>query len=102
MKGKKVDFNLDDFQNSNHTEPNICLSKLSSLRRLDLQHYLTDDRVDELIVAKGQYQIGDILERLKMFSRIDAAFVNIGESEKNGFIHVSDLGPLRLKKESWE
>ena len=29
---------------------------------------------------------------------IDAAFINIGESEKNGFIHVSDLGPLRLKK----
>ena len=34
-----------------------------------------------------------------MFSRIDAAFINIGESDKNGFIHVSDLGPLRLKKE---
>ncbi len=29
---------------------------------------------------------------------IDAAFIDIGESEKNGFIHVSDLGPLRLKK----
>jgi ribonuclease E len=29
---------------------------------------------------------------------IDAAFVNIGESEKNGFIHITDLGPLRLKK----
>ncbi len=24
--------------------------------------------------------------------------IDIGESEKNGFIHVSDLGPLRLKK----
>jgi ribonuclease E len=29
-----------------------------------------------------------------------AAFVNIGDAERNGFIHVSDLGPLRLKKSS--
>jgi ribonuclease E len=29
---------------------------------------------------------------------IDAAFIDIGESDKNGFIHVSDLGPLRLQK----
>lgn len=61
---------------------------------------LTDDRVDELIVAKGQYQIGDIFLGTveNVLPGIDAAFVNIGESEKNGFIHVSDLGPLRLKK----
>lgn len=61
---------------------------------------LTDDRVDELIVAKGQYQIGDIFLGTveNVLPGIDAAFINIGESEKNGFIHVSDLGPLRLKK----
>ena len=61
---------------------------------------LTDDRVDELIVAKGQYQIGDIFLGTveNVLPGIDAAFINIGESDKNGFIHVSDLGPLRLKK----
>ncbi|MCR8539071.1 MAG: Rne/Rng family ribonuclease [Prochlorococcus marinus CUG1439] len=61
---------------------------------------LTDDRVDELIVAQGQYQIGDIFSGTveNVLPGIDAAFINIGESEKNGFIHVSDLGPLRLKK----
>jgi len=61
---------------------------------------LTDDRVDELIVALGQYQIGDIFLGTveNVLPGIDAAFINIGESEKNGFIHVSDLGPLRLKK----
>ncbi len=61
---------------------------------------LTDDRVDELIVAQGQYQIGDIFLGTveNVLPGIDAAFINIGESEKNGFIHVSDLGPLRLKK----
>ncbi len=61
---------------------------------------LTDDRVDELVVAQGQYQVGDIFLGTveNVLPGIDAAFINIGESEKNGFIHVSDLGPLRLKK----
>ena len=61
---------------------------------------LTNDRIDELIVAQGQYQIGDIFLGTveNVLPGIDAAFIDIGESEKNGFIHVSDLGPLRLKK----
>ena len=61
---------------------------------------LTDERIDELIVAQGSYQIGDVFLGTveNVLSGIDAAFVNIGESEKNGFIHVNDLGPLRLKK----
>ena len=60
---------------------------------------LTDDRVDELIVAQGQYQIGDIFLGTveNVLPGIDAAFINI-DVDKNGFIHVSDLGPLRLKK----
>ncbi len=61
-----------------------------------------DDRVDELIVAQGQYQIEDIFLGTveNVLPGIDAAFIDIGESEKNGFIHVSDLGPLKLKKGS--
>jgi len=61
---------------------------------------LTDDQVDELIVAQGQYQIGDIFLGTveNVLPGIDAAFIDIGESEKNGFIHISDLGPLKLKK----
>tara|TARA_Y100001968_G_scaffold178802_1_gene163613 strand:- start:4311 stop:6131 length:1821 start_codon:yes stop_codon:yes gene_type:complete len=63
---------------------------------------LKDDRVDELIVAQGQYQIGDIFLGTveNVLPGIDAAFIDIGGSEKNGFIHVSDLGPLKLKKSS--
>ena len=63
---------------------------------------LTDDRVDELIVAQGQYQIGDIFLGTveNVLPGIDAAFIDIGESDKNGFIHVSDLGPLKLKQGS--
>ena len=61
---------------------------------------LTDGRIDELIVAQGSYQIGDVFLGTveNVLPGIDAAFVNIGESEKNGFIHVNDLGPLKLKK----
>lgn len=61
---------------------------------------LSDDRVDELVVAQGRYQIGDVYLGTveNVLPGIDAAFVNIGESEKNGFIHISDLGPLRLRK----
>ena len=61
---------------------------------------LGDERVDELVVAQGRYQIGDVYLGTveNVLPGIDAAFVNIGESEKNGFIHITDLGPLRLKK----
>ncbi len=61
---------------------------------------LSDERVDKLIVAQGRYQIGDIYIGTieNVLPGIDAAFVNIGASEQNGFIHVSDLGPLKLKK----
>ncbi len=68
--------------------------------QLRIAAVLTDDRVDELVVAQGRYQIGDVYLGTveNVLPGIDAAFVNIGESEKNGFIHITDLGPLRLKK----
>jgi ribonuclease E len=68
--------------------------------QLRIAAVLSDDRVDELVVAQGRYQIGDVYLGTveNVLPGIDAAFVNIGESEKNGFIHITDLGPLRLKK----
>ena len=68
--------------------------------QLRIAAVLTDDRVDELVVAQGRYQIGDVYLGTveNVLPGIDAAFVNIGEGEKNGFIHITDLGPLRLKK----
>jgi len=70
--------------------------------QLRIAAVLNDERVDELVVAQGRYQIGDVYLGTveNVLPGIDAAFVNIGESEKNGFIHVTDLGPLRLKKGS--
>lgn len=60
----------------------------------------SEDQIQELIVAKGSHQVSDIYLGVveNVLPGIDAAFVNIGDSERNGFIHVTDLGPLRLKR----
>lgn len=59
-----------------------------------------EDQIQELVVATGNQQVGDIYLGTveNIISGIDAAFVNIGDAEKNGFIHVTDLGPLRSRK----
>ncbi len=59
-----------------------------------------EDQIEELIVAKGAHQVGDIYLGIvdNVLPGIDAAFVNIGDSDKNGFIHVTDLGPLKLRR----
>ncbi len=68
------------------------------------QHHLAavfwEEQIQELVVATGTQQVSDIYLGLveNVIPGIDAAFVNIGDAERNGFIHVTDLGPLRLKK----
>lgn len=59
-----------------------------------------EEQIQELIVATGNQQVSDIYlgSVENVIPGIDAAFVNIGDAERNGFIHVTDLGPLRLKK----
>jgi ribonuclease E len=59
-----------------------------------------EDQIQELVVATGNHQVGDIYHGIveNVLPGIDAAFVNIGDAERNGFIHVTDLGPLRLKR----
>jgi ribonuclease E len=59
-----------------------------------------EDQIQELVVSTGTQQVSDIYLGLveNIIPGIDAAFVNIGDAEKNGFIHVTDLGPLRLRK----
>jgi len=68
------------------------------------QHHIaavfSEDQIQELVVATGRHQIGDIYLGIveNVLPGIDAAFVNIGDTERNGFIHVTDLGPLKLKR----
>ncbi|MFN6484208.1 MULTISPECIES: Rne/Rng family ribonuclease [unclassified Nostoc] len=60
----------------------------------------SEDQIQEIVVATGHHQIGDIYLGVveNVLPGIDAAFVNIGDPERNGFIHVTDLGPLKLKR----
>ncbi|MEC4894630.1 MAG: Rne/Rng family ribonuclease [Oscillatoria sp. PMC 1051.18] len=68
------------------------------------QHHIAavfwEDQIQELVVATGNQQVSDIYLGIveNVIPGIDAAFVNIGDAERNGFIHVTDLGPLRLKR----
>lgn len=68
------------------------------------QHHIaavfSEDQIQELVVATGRLQIGDIYLGIveNVLPGIDAAFVNIGDTDRNGFIHVTDLGPLKLKR----
>ncbi len=58
------------------------------------------DQIQEIIVSTGQHQVCDIYLGVveNILQGIDAAFVNIGDPSRNGFIHVTDLGPLRLRR----
>ncbi len=60
----------------------------------------SEDRIEEIIVATGTHQVGDIFMGVveNILVSIDAAFVNIGDGDRNGFIHVTDLGPLKLRR----
>lgn len=60
----------------------------------------SEDRIQELVVATGTHQVSDIYVGMveNVIPGIDAAFVNIGDPDRNGFMHVTDLGPLRLKR----
>ncbi|MBP0020005.1 MAG: Rne/Rng family ribonuclease [Cyanobacteria bacterium SBLK] len=60
----------------------------------------SEDRVQEFVVSTGTQQVGDIYVGTveNVIPGIDAAFVNIGDAERNGFMHVTDLGPLRLRR----
>ncbi len=60
----------------------------------------SEDQIQEVIVATGSHQVGDIYLGTveNILPGIDAAFINIGNGDKNGFMHVSDLGPLKLKR----
>ncbi|MEO1619873.1 MAG: Rne/Rng family ribonuclease, partial [Cyanobacteria bacterium J06632_3] len=60
----------------------------------------SEDRIQEIIVATGSHQVGDIYLGTveNILPSINAAFVNIGNGDKNGFMHADDLGPLKLKR----
>nr|YP_009654299.1 ribonuclease E [Pleurostichidium falkenbergii]QCH39586.1 ribonuclease E [Pleurostichidium falkenbergii] len=57
---------------------------------------LQASKVQEIILINQTYQLNDIYLGVvqKIFSSINAAFINLGQHGKSGFIHFSDLKTL--------
>nr|YP_009397569.1 ribonuclease E [Dipterosiphonia australica]ARW66755.1 ribonuclease E [Dipterosiphonia australica] len=69
----------------------IIISYFDSLAAI-----LQTSKVQEVILVNKAYQVNDIYLGVvqKIFSSINAAFVNLGQYGKSGFIHISDIKTL--------
>jgi len=58
---------------------------------------LHSNKIQEIVVISQTYQVNDIYIGIvqKIFSSINAAFIKLGKYGKSGFIHVSDIKPLK-------
>lgn len=58
---------------------------------------LFNNRIQEFCSIKSSYQVNDIYlgSIHKIFSSINAAFVNLGSNKKSGFIHINDIKYLK-------
>lgn len=58
---------------------------------------LNNNIIEEIVVINHNYQVNDIYVGIvqKIFSSINAAFVKLGAHGKSGFIHISDIKPLK-------
>ena len=64
---------------------------------------LQGTKVQQIILANRMYQLNDIYigKVHKIFSSINAAFINLGHSRRSGFIHMSDIRNLKRKIQSF-
>lgn len=58
---------------------------------------LYNDKIQEIFSVNFNYQVNDIYlgSIHKIFSSINAAFVNLGSGKKSGFIHINDIRYLK-------
>lgn len=61
---------------------------------------LLNNKIEEIILINQNYQVNDIYVGVvqKIFSSINAAFIKLGKYGKSGFIHISDIKPLKRGK----
>nr|YP_009315253.1 Ribonuclease E [Yamadaella caenomyce]SCW23708.1 Ribonuclease E [Yamadaella caenomyce] len=66
----------------------IIISKLN-----DIAAIIQDSKIQELIVINNTYQLHDIYLGIvqKIFTSINAAFIQLNHEAKSGFIHVNDV-----------
>nr|YP_009294509.1 ribonuclease E [Asparagopsis taxiformis]AOM65992.1 ribonuclease E [Asparagopsis taxiformis] len=70
----------------------IVISRFNNIAAI-----LQNHKIQEIIAINNKYQVNDIYLGTvqKIFSSINAAFVKLGEYGKSGFIHISDIKPLK-------
>nr|YP_009398176.1 ribonuclease E [Thaumatella adunca]ARW67362.1 ribonuclease E [Thaumatella adunca] len=58
---------------------------------------LQGNKVQQIVVINNGYQVNDIYVGIvqKVLSSINAAFINLGQYGKSGFIHISDIKSLK-------
>ena len=61
---------------------------------------LNNNRIEEIVLINHTYQVNDVYLGIvqKIFSSINAAFIKLGKYGKCGFIHLSDIKPLKRGK----
>lgn len=70
----------------------IIISRFNNIAAI-----LQNNKIQEIIIVNNAYQVNDIYIGIvqKIFSSINAAFVKLSKNGKSGFIHISDMKPLK-------
>nr|YP_010470995.1 ribonuclease E [Synarthrophyton patena]UVF62824.1 ribonuclease E [Synarthrophyton patena] len=70
----------------------IVISRFNNIAAI-----LQNSKTQEIITINYDYQINDIYlgSVHKIFTSINAGFINLGHNRKSGFIHINDLKPLK-------
>uniref|UniRef100_UPI003001E9C6 ribonuclease E n=1 Tax=Anunuuluaehu liula TaxID=3049639 RepID=UPI003001E9C6 len=73
----------------------IVISRFNNIAAI-----LQNNKIQEIIIVNNSYQVNDIYIGIvqKIFSSINAAFVKLGNNGKSGFIHISDIKPLKKNR----
>nr|YP_009295567.1 ribonuclease E [Mastocarpus papillatus]AOL58051.1 ribonuclease E [Mastocarpus papillatus] len=61
---------------------------------------LQNNKIQEIILVNKSYQVNDIYIGIvqRIFSSINAAFIKLSKNGKSGFIHASDIKPLKKNR----
>nr|YP_010903983.1 ribonuclease E [Caulacanthus ustulatus]WCH57234.1 ribonuclease E [Caulacanthus ustulatus] len=73
----------------------IVISRFNNIAAI-----LDNNKIQEIILINDRYQVNDIYIGIvqKIFSSINAAFVKLNKHGKSGFIHISDIKPLKKNR----